>query len=228
MEANDMNDSYEIRDISKEYARRKILKSVTMTARAGECVGIAGTNGIGKSTLLRILAGVEKPSRGSLTLFGHDLLKERGYFAKKIAYVPQENPLLEELTALDNLKLWSGRRMTGLEEEIRPLQIDELMHTKVSAMSGGMKRRLSIACALTGGSPVLVMDEPTAALDLYHKDIIYTYLDTYRKNGGMILLSTHDLEEMNLADRLYLLKGGTAEPAGVRDAAGWIRSGRDE
>ena len=115
--------------------------------------------------------------------------------------------------------------MTGFEEEIRLLQIDEIIGTRVSRMSGGMKRRLAIACALTGNAPVLIMDEPTSALDLYHRDIIYRYLDSFRQRDGIIILSTHDVEEMRFADRLWLLHGGKAAETDPDEAASLIRSG---
>ena len=220
-----MSKEYRISGITKSYGRKSVLSGVTFDVRSGECVGIAGTNGIGKSTLLKILAGADKPSGGSLNLLGHDLLKERRCFAELIAYVPQDNPLLEELTARDNLRLWSGKTMTGFEEEIRLLHIDEIIGTRVSRMSGGMKRRLAIACALTGNAPVLIMDEPTSALDLYHRDIIYRYLDSFRQRDGMIILSTHDVEEMRFADRLWLLHGGKAAETDPDEAASLIRSG---
>ena len=122
-----MSDSYVISKITKRYSRKQVLSEISMECRAGECVGIVGTNGIGKSTLLRVMAGVEKPDHGDLLCLGHNLLRERGAFAKLIAYVPQENPLLGELTARDNLKLWSGRRMSGWEKEIRMLKLDEII-----------------------------------------------------------------------------------------------------
>ena len=220
-----MDKSYTIQNRTKKYGRNEVLSGVSFEVRAGECAGIAGTNGIGKSTLLKILAGAEKPDKGQLTLFGHDLTREKRLFAELIAYVPQDNPLLEELTARDNLRLWSGKKMTGQEEEIRLLGIDEMIRTKVSAMSGGMKRRLAIACALTGNASVLIMDEPTSALDLYHKEIIYRYLDSFCDRGGMIILSTHDEEEMSFADGLWLLKGGKASRVEPEEAAALIRSG---
>ena len=220
-----MSDSYVISNITKRYSRKQVLSEISMECRAGECVGIVGTNGIGKSTLLRVMAGVEKPDRGDLLCLGHNLLRERGAFARLIAYVPQENPLLGELTARDNLKLWSGRRMSGWEKEIRMLKLDEIIDLRVSAMSGGMKRRLAIACALTGGSPVLIMDEPTAALDLYHKGIIFDYLRSYLDNGGMVIFSTHDMEEMRFADHLCILHDGRISETSVEDAVDRIRSG---
>ncbi|MDO5702570.1 MAG: ABC transporter ATP-binding protein [Lachnospiraceae bacterium] len=220
-----MDDIYIIDNITKRYSGKPILRGISMECRAGECLGIAGTNGIGKSTLLRILSGAERPDSGELRCLGRDLLRNRSYFSRLIAYVPQDNPLLEELTAADNLKLWSGKSMTGSEEEIRSLHIDEIINVRVSKMSGGMKRRLSIACALTGGSPVLIMDEPTAALDLYQRNIIYDYIRDYIGKGGMAIISTHDTQEMELADHLYLLHGGCATVSSPEEASYNIKAG---
>lgn len=222
-----MDNTFEGRHLTRRYGKNRVLTDVTLTAVKGTCVGIAGRNGIGKSTLFRILAGVDRPDSGRLTLFGRDLLKDRSAFGELIGYVPQTNPLLEELTVRDNLRLWSGHPVTGDEETVRALELQDILKTRVSRLSGGMKRRLAIACALANEPPVLIMDEPTAALDLYHRGIIYDYLDAFRARGGMIILSTHDIEEMQFSDRLYLIRDGAAEEATVEAAAAAIRRSKE-
>ena len=128
-----------------------------------------------------------------------------------MAYVPQTNPLIEELSARENLQLLSGRDVSPKEEVCERLQLKELYRMKVSDMSGGMKRRVAIACALTEHPPILVMDEPTSALDLYQKEIIMKYLSAYRSQGGIVVMATHDIDEMEFCDRLYLIQDGTAQ-----------------
>ena len=153
---------------------------------------------------------MKKPAGGTVSCFGRDLLKDRKGFGELVGYVPQTNPLIEELSAGDNLKLMSGRKISADDPVIRRLQLDKLLGTTVSELSGGMKRRLTIACALTDKPPVLIMDEPTSALDLYHKSAIYEYLMSFRDEGGIVIMATHDIEEMQLCDRLYLIHSGTA------------------
>lgn len=197
--------------IAQNYGKRRILTDCTIRADRGECIGIAGRNGSGKSTLLQVLAGVRKPKAGTIQFEGRDLLTRNGQISRFVAYVPQTNPLIEELTAEENLRLLGGRKIREEEPVCEKLQIGEFFHTKVSRLSGGMKRRLAVACALTDQPPVVIMDEPTSALDLYHKSIIYSYLVSYTESGGIVVMATHDMEEMELCSRLYLINGGTAE-----------------
>ena len=206
-----MESVFSAEDIAQVYGRRQILTACTILADRGECVGIAGRNGSGKSTLLQVLAGVRRPHRGTVRYEGR-VLSERGSGISRIAgYVPQTNPLIEELSAADNLRLLSGRIIRKEDPVLSRLRIGEFFGTKVSRLSGGMKRRLAVASALVNHPPVLVMDEPTSALDLYHKSIIYEELASFTKEGGIVIMATHDIEEMNLCSRLYLITGGSAK-----------------
>ena len=158
-----------ILQIAKRYGHKQVLSGASFSAQSGTCVGILGANGSGKSTLLRILAGVLRPDGGSFFWNGTDLLKDRAAGTQTVAYVPQGTPLIEELTALDNLRLWyeKANLQVSLEEGVlRELGIHEFLKTPASKLSGGMKKRLSIGCALSKVQPVLLLDEPTAALDL--------------------------------------------------------------
>ena len=197
--------------IAQRYGRREILTDCTIEADRGECIGIAGRNGSGKSTFLQIIAGGRRPAGGVIRYEGKEMHTDPGRISRIAAYVPQHNPLIEELTAEQNLQLMSGRKVSSEDPVCRKLRIDEFFRMKVSSLSGGMKRRLAIACALTEHQTILVMDEPTSALDLYHKAIIYDYLKDYTKSGGIVVMATHDIEEMTLCDRLYLITGGISE-----------------
>ncbi len=210
--------------ISHRYGRKSILTDCSIEASKGDCIGIAGRNGCGKSTFLSILAGTVKPEGGSITCFGQDLLANRRAFGRLIGYVPQVSPLIGELTALDNLRLLTGRNYSGNEPVLQNLEIPDLLHTKVSSLSGGMQRRLAIASALAENPPVLVMDEPTSALDLYHKSRIYDNLKVYRNLGGIVIMATHDLEEMAFCSTLYLISGGTARTESPESAAEQIKT----
>ena len=197
--------------IAQRYGRREILTDCTIEADRGECIGIAGRNGSGKSTFLQIIAGGRRPAGGVIRYEGKEMHTDPGRISRIAAYVPQHNPLIEELTAEQNLQLMSGRKVSSEDPVCRKLKIDEFFRMKVASLSGGMKRRLAIACALTEHQTILVMDEPTSALDLYHKAIIYDYLKDYTKSGGIVVMATHDIEEMTLCDRLYLITGGISE-----------------
>ena len=197
----------EISGIYKSYHRQSILAGVDLTVAPGECVGIVGYNGCGKTTLLSILAGAQKADNGRQAS-GHPRV-----FAEEAAYVPQENPLMEELTVRDNLLLWYRGSRKQMESDLKGgaasmLGVDRMLDRTVGKLSGGMKKRLSIACALSNHAPVLIMDEPGAALDLECKEVIRNYLREYMASGGAVILTSHELAELALCTKMYILKGG--------------------
>ena len=204
-------------DIHKCYHRREILRGVNLTAAPGECVGIIGGNGCGKTTLLSILAGALKADRGSICLDGKDAGKNPEHYARRAAYVPQENPLMEELTVMDNLLLWYRGDRKALERDLESgaaafLGIRPMLKRAAGKLSGGMKQRLSIACALSGHGSLLIMDEPGAALDLECKADIRSYLKRYMAGGGTVVLTSHEIGELSVCTRLQALKGGKLLP----------------
>lgn len=205
----------EIREIKKSYRKKNVLNGASLSAAEGCCVGILGGNGSGKSTLLSILAGVQKADSGSFFWEKKDLLSQEKLRAELIGYVPQGNPLMEELTAWDNLRLWYDKKSLKKELEdgvLAMLGINDFIKTPVRKMSGGMKKRLSIGCSVANNPKILLLDEPSAALDLICKERIGTYLTEFKSRGGIILLATHDMQEMELCDSCYILKNGILKP----------------
>ena len=193
----------EIKELRKTYGKKVVLDGISFTAKEGTCIGILGGNGCGKSTLLSILAGIVRADSGSFTVEGGE--------KTSISYVPQGTPLLEELSAKDNLMLWYDKGSLKRELEsgvLKLLGVDEFLKVPVRKMSGGMKKRLSIGCAVSGAPKVLLMDEPTAALDIACKDNIYTYIKDFKAKGGIVLLATHDVHEIELCDQCYVIKDG--------------------
>lgn len=194
----------EINDIRKKYGKKTVLDGISLSAEAGSCVGILGGNGCGKSTLLSIIAGLSRADSGSITAV-------KGSGRAVIGYMPQGTPLMEELSAWDNLRLWYSRDALKRELEsgvLKMLGIDTFLKVPVRKMSMGMKKRLSIGCAVYGDPDILLLDEPTAALDIVCKESIYAYIDDFRKKGGIVLFVTHDVHEFELCDRCYVMKDG--------------------
>jgi ABC-2 type transport system ATP-binding protein len=205
----------EIKDITKSFRRKAVLKGISLSAEGGQCIGILGTNGSGKSTLLTILAGVQSRDGGSFTVDGKDLFADPALRAAAVGFVPQGTPLLDELTARDNLLLWYDRAEMEKELEsgvLKTLGIGDFLKVQVSKLSGGMKKRLSIGCAVAKRPPILLLDEPTAALDLACKQDIADYLRKYKAAGGLLILTTHDVLELRLCDAWYILKDGVLVP----------------
>jgi len=204
-----------IKNIAKSYRKKEVLRDISLTAASGSCIGILGSNGSGKSTLLSVLAGILPASGGSFLCDGKDLFANPKLRARLVGYVPQGTPLMEELTAWDNLRLWYDRE--DLQKELdtgvlKLLGIGEFLKVPVCKMSGGMKKRLSIGCAVANRPPVLLLDEPTAALDLPCKESIAGYLRQYKAAGGILLLTTHDFMELQLCDAWYIMKDGVLNP----------------
>lgn len=205
----------DIRDIKKSYGKKEVLKGVSFSMHDGQCIGILGANGSGKSTLLSILAGVLRADSGSFSADGGDMLANKRLHRQNIGYVPQGTPLLEELTARDNMRLWysAGRLKAELQSGVPAiLGVGDFIDTTVSKMSGGMKKRLSIACAVANHPRLILLDEPTAALDVACKQSIAQYLKKHKAAGGMLILATHDPLELSLCDKCYIIKNGVANP----------------
>ena len=205
----------ELNHLAKTFKKKAVLRDVCLTADSGTCIGILGANGSGKSTLLSILAGIQKGEHGQFLCDGTDLLKNPKKRAELVGYVPQGTPLIEELSAKDNLLLWYDKPslLRELEDGVLDLLgIGEFLNVTVSKLSGGMKKRLSIGCAMAKKPPLLLLDEPTAALDLSCKQNIAAYLKHYKRSGGLLLLTTHDVMELDLCDAWYILRDGRLEP----------------
>lgn len=204
----------QIKNVKKSFKNNPVLKDISLEVRSGECIGILGGNGSGKSTLLSILAGILNPDGGSFSYQGIDLMTSK-LRPKLVGYVPQSAPLIDELSARDNLSLWytSDKLKSELSGGVLSLLgIDKFLKTPVCKMSGGMKKRLAIGCSVAHNPKILLLDEPSAALDLICKEKIANYLESFKKSGGIILLATHDLQELPLCDRLFILKNGVLNP----------------
>lgn len=198
-----------IQNISKSYKNKQILSDISFDAEPGSCIGILGCNGSGKSTLLNILAGVLKPDSGAFIFEKTNLFENHAFRSSTVGFVPQNPPLFEELNAWDNLSLWYDKN--ALKKELhngvlKMLGIDEFLKTPVCKMSGGMKKRLAIGCAVCGNPKILLLDEPSSALDIICKQNIIDYLKDFKAQGGIIILATHDLNELEICDKLYILK----------------------
>lgn len=206
-----MQESIKICDIKKKYGRKRVLDGVSFEASGGSIVGIIGVNGSGKSTLLGILSGVLKSDGGDFIADGASLFKDRAARDAAVGYIPQGTPLIEELTARDNLLLWYKKEDMEKELEsgvLKMLGIDEFLNVRVSKMSGGMKKRLSIGCAVANRPGVILLDEPTSALDIICRESIIDYLLKFKDAGGIVIIATHDTREMGLCDKVFILKEG--------------------
>lgn len=198
-------------NVQSAYGKRKVLSGINLSAEAGQCIGLVGANGCGKSTLLNILAGLRKQDAGEIYLDGQPAEKKQ-QFIHYIGYVPQQSNLIDEVTVWDNLLLAYGDS-TVLKEQLENgflkfLGLQEMCDLKAGKLSGGMKKRVSIGCAMAGNPPILLLDEPGAALDLPGKGEVHKYLEFYKEQGGVIVIATHEESDLDLCDKIYVLNGG--------------------
>lgn len=207
----------EVEGIVKSYGRKnEILKGASFCAEQGDYVAIVGANGCGKSTLLGVLSGSHKANAGTFTINGENPFKNSSVFNKYIGFVPQENPLMENLTVYDNLKFWYCDTGRDLKQDLQTgvpaiLGVTGYLYKTVDKLSGGMKKRLSICCALAKNPPILILDEPGASLDIVCKQDIMNYLSAYVKSGGTVIITSHEESELKIANKMYLLKDGVLE-----------------
>ena len=201
-----------VENVSLKY-KKTVLTDVTVSASRGEVVGLLGLNGSGKSTLLSAIAGLRKPASGSIKVNG------------KAGFVTQENALIDELTAMDNLKMWTSLSRQEIlkeltETELSILKVSDFIDLKVKRMSGGMKKRLAIASVLLAKPNILLMDEPLAALDIPAKNDIINFIDSFRSKGGTVFIASHSEELFKHCSKIYLLKNGVSSllPAGISPA----------
>lgn len=179
-------------------------------------VAVVGKNGTGKSTLLQILSGTLKPDEGSICYFGKEISKKnyrgsRQIFAKYCGYVPQGNGLIEELSVQDNISLWTGVSGRPSAELCEMFGLDGILRMPVMHLSGGMKRRVAIACAMANYPPVLLLDEPTTALDSDYRDVIHAFFQKYLDMNGLLVMATHDDREIDMANQKICINvGGTS------------------
>ena len=206
----------EVKNIKKSYGKKQVLRGVDFYVKKGECVALVGANGCGKTTLLGILAGSLKADDGEVSYHGENPFRDRKVFCKYAGYVPQENPLMDKLSVKDNLRFWYCDSKRSLKDDmehgiLKEFGLDQYQNVSVEKLSGGLKKRLSIACALAADPKILIMDEPGAALDIVCKEEIKQYLLRYMANGGTVILTSHEEAELSICSRMYLLKDGKTE-----------------
>lgn len=189
----------ELNNISFSYGKRSILKNLSFSAGAGECVVLAGPNGSGKSTALSVAAGVLRPVSGTVSVRG------------TVGFAPQGTALFEDMTVKDNLCFFAGLRKCGVPETL-PFGVERYLNTRVSRLSGGMKKQVSITCALLGDPEVLLLDEPCESLDVEFREELARIIAGAKARGGTVVYVGHEpLEFAGFYDRLVFFGGERRE-----------------
>ena len=203
--------------LTKAYGGRTVLYPIDLRLSRGECLGLAGPNGSGKSTLLALLAQTVRPDGGTLREGGKSVLGDRRFVREAVGYLPQEDALLEDLTVEEHLRLWQGLlgQKGALPEEILTLlDLPPLLERRIDTLSGGMKKRVSIALALLNRPRVLLMDEAASGLDGGYVPRLLDWLEgTYLPGGGSLIWCSHHPEELErLCGAVLTLEEGRMAP----------------
>lgn len=203
----------EISNLTKTYKNGTIaLNSISLSIESG-VFGLLGHNGAGKTTLMKALVTILQPSSGSISVCGFDTRKQGDEVRTRIGYLPQELPMYPSLSVFDFVSYMA--EIKGVYEKKKIYEVLELVDMiefskhKISQLSGGMKRRVGIAQALTGEPQILVVDEPTAGLDPEERVRFRGVLSRYAKDGRTVILSTHIVEDVHqLCEKLAVLRKG--------------------
>ena len=204
-----------IKNLSKTYnSSFEALKNVNLEIQKGEIFALLGPNGAGKTTLINIICGLVTPTSGSVFVGGYDIVKDYRKTKSQIGYVPQELTLEQFETVFQNVSYTRGLYGKGanpkhIEKILRDLSLWDKKDSRLGQLSGGMKRRVLIAKALSHEPTVLFLDEPTAGVDVELRQDMWRIVENLRKTGVTIILTTHYIEEAEaIADRVGVIDNG--------------------
>ena len=240
----------EVNNVSKSYGKVKALDHVSFTVGKGEVFGLIGPDGAGKTTMYRILCSLLLPDSGSATVDGFDVVRQMTDIRKRVGYMPGKFSLYQDLTVEENLRFFATLFGTTVEEgydSIKAIysQIERFKDRRAGALSGGMKQKLALSCALVHSPSVLFLDEPTTGVDPVSRKEFWEMLATLKERGITIVASTPYLDEVRCCQRVAFLDQGkirgidTPEhiltefadifnPPGLASSAGTQQPGREE
>ena len=205
--------SIQVQNISKSYQNTLAVSNISFEVSEGELFGLIGPDGAGKTTLFRILTTVLLANQGSASVAGFDVVKDYNLIRKNIGYMPGKFSLYQDLTIAENLNFFATIFGTTLEENydlIKEIyvQIEPFKNRRAGALSGGMKQKLALCCALIHKPKVLFLDEPTTGVDPVSRKEFWEMLKRLQKKGITILVSTPYMDEAALCDRIALIQKG--------------------
>jgi len=218
-----MNAVLEIEGLRKRYGQTEVLAGVDLSVQPGECFGLLGPNGAGKTTTLKLALGLGQADAGQVRLLGHPVPEQAPQARRRVGVVPQFDNLDPDFTCAENLVVYG--RYFGLPRSVIDQRIGPLLEfaglqgredARLDALSGGMKRRLTMARALVNDPDVVFMDEPTTGLDPQARHLIWERLRRLRSQGKTLILTTHFMEEAErLCTRLLVIDGGRVIATGT-------------
>ncbi|HDX9579494.1 export ABC transporter ATP-binding protein [Bacillus thuringiensis serovar medellin] len=220
-----MNNIVEVKNLKKHYNEKAAIDDISFEVKKGEILGLLGPNGAGKSTMINILATVLSPSSGKVTILDYDLKKDVKEIKHCIGIVPQDLAIYEEISAEKNVRFFAGLyNLKGSELEKKVKNALELVRLydrkddKPKTFSGGMKRRLNIACGIVHCPQLIIMDEPTVGIDPQSRNHILESIKALKDNGATVIYSTHYMEEVEaISDRIIIMNEGKIIAQGTKE-----------
>ena len=215
---NDTQPIIEARGMTKTFDGIEAVSGLNLTVPPGICFGLLGPNGAGKTTTLRMLYGVSEPSQGQIKIFGMDVGRNTRAVRARLGVTLQDNVMMENMSSRDNLFIHGRHHLIGeallaqrVAELLEFLEIGADADKKVLKLSGGFKRRLSIAMSLINAPELLILDEPTTGLDPAVRHALWSKIRGLKGDGKTILLTTHYMDEAErLCDQVMIINGGKA------------------
>jgi len=211
-----------IANLTVRYGSFVAVEGLDLEVNAGELFGLIGPNGAGKSSTLRVLIGQRRPSEGTVTVLGRDIVADWAAVKPHFGYVPDQDNHFDELTGRRNLLIYAGLYRVSrarVEECLRMVELHQAADTRVRSYSLGMRRKLLLARAVLHQPSVLYLDEPTANLDVHSAGIVHEILKGLAAQGCAVLLTTHDMREVEeLCERVAVIQDGKRVALGAPQA----------
>jgi ABC-2 type transport system ATP-binding protein len=202
-------------NLTKRFGDLVAVDRLNLEVYEGEIFGFLGPNGAGKTTTIRMLCGLLTPTEGTATVMGYDIVQQPEKVKERVGYMPQKFSLYDDLTVYENLDFFSGiyrvppdKRRERIKEVVELVQLESAERRLAGELSGGMKQRLSLACALVHEPKLLVLDEPTAGIDPPLRRAFWKYFRELNSRGVTLFINTHYMDEAGLCDRLGLIDKG--------------------
>ncbi len=212
-----------VEGVSKHFGSVAALDGIDLDVAEGSILGLVGANGVGKTTLIRILVGVLGADSGSVRVLGHDPAAQRGILRPQIGYMPQAAVLYQDLTVAENVSFFAkGHDLEHVRERVAAVltfvDLDDAIDRPVSTLSGGQAQRASLAAAMVHEPRLLFLDEPTAGVDPELRHAFWVRFRNLAESGVTVIVSTHQMDEVARCDRVALMRSGKVLASAAPDA----------